>query len=141
MRDEFAQRWPELDGIPWFPALGDGACNNVGSGCVSRDRFALMVGTSGAMRAVIEESDVEIPAGLWCYRVDRKRFVLGGALSNGGSVYAWMRSTLQLPSERRLEKQLAAMTAGRARADGAAAVRGRAIARDGGPTRARRSPA
>ncbi len=112
LRDEFKQRWPELDGIPWFPALGDGACNNVGSGCVARDRFALMVGTSGAMRAVIEEGQVSIPPGVWCYRVDAKRFVLGGALSNGGSVYAWLRATLQLPSNEDLEKQLAAMTPG-----------------------------
>jgi gluconokinase len=112
LRDEFAQRWPELNGIPWFPALGDGACNNVGSGCVSKDRFALMVGTSGAMRAVIEENHVEIPPGVWCYRVDPKRFVLGGALSNGGSVYAWLRNTLQLPPNEELEKQLAAMTPG-----------------------------
>ncbi len=112
LRDEFRQRWPELDGIPWFPALGDGACNNVGSGCISRDRFALMVGTSGAMRAVIEEEHVEIPPGLWCYRVDAKRFVLGGALSNGGSVYAWLKRTLQLPSDEDLETQLAKMAPG-----------------------------
>src|SRR5581483_11881346 len=44
----FASQWPELDGIPWYPALGDGACDNIGSGCISRDRWALMVGTSGA---------------------------------------------------------------------------------------------
>ena len=112
LRDEFATRWPELDGIPWFPAVGDGAANNVGSGCVSRDQFALMVGTSGAMRAVIEEDHVVIPPGVWCYRVDARRFVLGGALSNGGSVYAWLRSTLQLPSNDDLERQLAAMTPG-----------------------------
>ena len=109
LRDEFKQRWPELDGIPWFPALGDGACNNVGSGCVVRDRFALMVGTSGAMRAVIEEDHAEIPPGLWCYRVDNKRFVLGGALSNGGSVYSWLKATLQLPSDEDLEKRIAEM--------------------------------
>lgn len=112
LRDEFRQRWPELDGIPWFPALGDGACNNVGSGCVARDRFALMVGTSGAMRAVIQEERVTIPPGVWCYRVDARRFVLGGALSNGGSVYAWLRSTLQLPPNDDLEKQMAAMAPG-----------------------------
>src|SRR5579884_2337746 len=44
--------WPLFDGIRWFPALGDGACNSVGSGCICPDTFALMVGTSGAMRAV-----------------------------------------------------------------------------------------
>ncbi len=103
---EFAARWPELAGIPWFPALGDGACDNVGSGCATRERFALMVGTSGAMRACAETDAIEIPAGLFCYRVDRRRVVLGGALSNGGEVFAWMRRTLQLPDTNEIEKQL-----------------------------------
>lgn len=112
LRDEFSGRWPELNGIPWFPALGDGACNNVGSGCISRERFALMVGTSGAMRAVIEEDRAEISPGIWCYRVDSRRFVLGGALSNGGSVYAWLKNTLQLPPDDELEKTLEGMAPG-----------------------------
>lgn len=112
LRDEFSGRWRELDGIPWFPALGDGACNNVGSGCVGHERFALMAGTSGAIRAVSEANRIEIPAGLWCYRVDRKRFVLGGALSNGGSVYAWLKSTLQLAENAELERELHEMSPG-----------------------------
>ena len=95
----YRQKWPLFDAIPWFPALGDGACDNIGSGCTTPDTFALMVGTSGAMRAVLQRDEVRIPDGLWCYRVDRKRYVLGGAISNGGAVYAWMRRTLALPSE------------------------------------------
>src|SRR5262249_55281924 len=31
----FARRWPRLRAIPWYPALGDGACNNLGSGCIT----------------------------------------------------------------------------------------------------------
>jgi gluconokinase len=112
LREEHRARWPLFHGIPWFPALGDGACNNVGSGCISPERFALMVGTSGAMRAVVEAPEVEIPAGLWCYRVDRNRFVLGGALSNGGSVFAWMKKTLVLPPEAEIESALAGMEPG-----------------------------
>jgi gluconokinase len=112
LRPEFAQRWPELDGIPWYPALGDGACNNVGSGCVVRELFALMVGTSGAMRAVIETDQVIIPEGLWCYRVDRKRVVLGGALSNGGSVFAWLENTLRLPEPEEFERRIREMEPG-----------------------------
>ncbi|MDP9055435.1 MAG: gluconokinase [Acidobacteriota bacterium] len=104
-------QWAELSGIPWFPALGDGACDNIGSGCTGKDRFALMVGTSGAMRAVVEAPQIQIPDGLFCYRVDGKRFVLGGALSNGGEVFAWMKRTLRLPdSNDEIEKQLAALT-------------------------------
>jgi gluconokinase len=109
---EYRQTWPQFAGIPWFPALGDGACDNIGSGCLTPDRFALMVGTSGAMRAVCELASIRIPPGLFCYRVDRRRFVLGGALSNGGEVYHWMKHTLSLPAEDRIESQLAAMQPG-----------------------------
>jgi gluconokinase len=112
LRADYKSKWPHFDGIPWYPALGDGGCNNVGSGCITPDRFALMVGTSGAMRAVVEAPSIQIPDGLWCYRVDRNRFVLGGALSNGGSVYAWMKHTLQLGSDEEIESQLAEMKPG-----------------------------
>jgi gluconokinase len=96
---EHREAWPAFADAPWFPALGDGACDNLGSGCIGPDRWALMVGTTGAMRVVIEAPRVEIPGGLWCYRVDRKRFVMGAALSNGGEVFAWMKRTLQLPKD------------------------------------------
>lgn len=96
---EFARLWPSFNNVPWFPALGDGACDNLGSGCITPDRFSLMVGTTGAMRVVLEADHVDIPDGLWCYRVDKKRFVIGGALSNGGDVFAWMKRTLVLPKD------------------------------------------
>jgi gluconokinase len=49
---------------------------------------------------------------LFCYRLDRQRFVLGGALSNGGDVFAWMRRTLQLPEANELERQLGELQPG-----------------------------
>jgi gluconokinase len=64
------------------------------------------------MRVVIERDPVEIPEGLWCYRVDRKRAVVGGAISSGGEVFAWMKQTLQLPDAAETEKQIAAMAPG-----------------------------
>ncbi len=104
LRPEFAARWPLLNGIAWYPALGDGACNSIGSGCSTPSRFALMVGTSGAMRVVVKQSRVTIPAGIWCYRVNRERFILGGAVSNGGEVFRWASRTLRLPAD--AEEQL-----------------------------------
>lgn len=105
LRPEFAARWPRLAGIPWFPASGDGACNNIGAGCDAPDRWALMIGTSGAFRAVTAGASAP-PAGLWTYRVDRERTITGGALSNGGSIYAWMRAVLKLPGWRVLEAEM-----------------------------------
>lgn len=110
LRPEFAARWPALRDIPWFPALGDGATANIGSGCISPGRVALTVGTTTAMRTVFDQPLARIPPGLWCYRVDRKRSLVGGALNEGGSTFAWMKSTLQLGDLSKLEPALANMT-------------------------------
>ena len=107
---EWAERWPALRGVPWFPAAGDGACSNIGSGCTTNERLALMVGSSGAMRVLWKAASVRIPDGPWCYRSDPGRFVMGGALSNGGNLVAWLRDTLRLPGEGEAEEALARMT-------------------------------
>jgi gluconokinase len=112
LQDEWARRWPALLDVPWFPAAGDGACSNVGSGCTRSDRLALMVGTSGAMRVLWKADSVEIPDGPWCYRADHKRFVMGGALSDGGNLVAWLRETLRLPEPEDTERLLAEMEPG-----------------------------
>jgi len=108
-RPEFATRWPALRGLPWFPALGDGATANIGSGCISPERVALTIGTTSAIRAVVDYPLPCIPTGLWCYRVDSRRSLPGGALSEGGSTFAWMKSMLQLGDLSKLEPALAAM--------------------------------
>ena len=95
----WAARWPALAKAQWFPAVGDGACNNIGSGCTAPGRLALSIGTSGVMRVVVEATDLAIPPKLWCYRLDRRRAILGGALSNGGVVADWLRTTLRLPDD------------------------------------------
>lgn len=106
---EWLERWPALRGVPWFPAAGDGACSNIGSGCTTNERLALMVGSSGAMRVLWKADSVRIPDGPWCYRSDPGRFVMGGALSNGGNLVAWLRDTLQLPDEEEAEEALSRM--------------------------------
>ena len=109
LQEGWAKRWPALTDVPWFPAAGDGACSNVGCGCVARDQLALMVGTSGAMRVLWRANSVEIPPGLWCYRSDSGRFVMGGALSDGGNLVAWLRKTIQLPDPKEAERIVAQM--------------------------------
>ena len=93
---------PDGDTEPWFPALGDGACSNVGAGCVTRERAALMIGTSGAYRVAYEAAGARPRAGLFLYRLDGRRFVEGGSLSDGGNLHAWLHDTLRLPRETEL---------------------------------------
>lgn len=106
LRPEFAARWPSLAHIPWFLPLGDGACNNVGSGGTDPTTPVLMVGTSGAMRVVLHSPYTGTPRGLWTYRVDRNRLVQGGALSAGGNVHAWLSALLNAPPGMREEVSL-----------------------------------
>src|SRR5206468_6509677 len=76
-----------------WPALGDGACSNVGAGCVQRGRAAVMVGTSAAARVVYEADRADPRPGLFLYRLDADRFCEGGALSDGGNLHAWLVRT------------------------------------------------
>jgi gluconokinase len=94
LRAAYARRWPALARIPWLPALGDGACSNVGAGAVGRDLAALMLGTSAAIRVLYEGTDPPVVTGGWTYRLDARRIVAGGALSNAGNVLTWLRDLL-----------------------------------------------
>ncbi|MDX6451200.1 MAG: gluconokinase [Gaiellaceae bacterium] len=78
-----------------WPAVGDGACSNLGAGCVTRGRAAVMVGTSAAARVVYEAPAAEPRPGLFLYRLDDRRFCEGGALSDGGNLHAWFLRTLR----------------------------------------------
>lgn len=86
----FRGRWPALAGVPWFPALGDGACTIVGTGCGSggsggdpgNARAALTVGTSAAVRLLAApDRRAARPLGLFAYLLDPGRVVLGAARS------------------------------------------------------------
>ncbi len=109
LQPAYASRWPALARIPWFPAIGDGAAANLGSGCASPTRAAISMGTSSAVRTVITQPDLPLPPGLWCYRVDRRRSLLGGAMTEGGSVFAWFQKTLNLQGIDDLDAALAQM--------------------------------
>jgi gluconokinase len=106
----YRERLGPLADVPWFPASGDGACSSVGCGATTPDRIALMIGTSGALRGAVPSNDPPpVPDGLWRYQIGPRRFLLGGALSNGGSVWGWIKRTLALPKEADSELETALM--------------------------------
>jgi len=94
----------EREGSLVFPALGDGAASNLGSGAAAPGVVAINVGTSAAVRSVLA-TDIRPPFGLFRFVVDERRTLLGGAVSNAGNLRAWCRRELRLPNdERTLEK-------------------------------------
>lgn len=85
------ERLPRITDVPLWP---DAACSNAGAGCVTRERAALMVGTSGAFRVLYESERPQPQPGLFLYLADARRVVEGGALSDGGNLYQWLERTL-----------------------------------------------
>jgi gluconokinase len=112
----YANRWPMLQKARFFLGIGDGACANVGSKCWTPNRIACTVGTSAAARICLPLETIsssgsgsstasinntchvsrDIPSGLFCYRIDKSHVLVGGALTDGGSVVEWTTQLLNL---------------------------------------------
>lgn len=99
--------FPELRYSRLYLGLGDGACANIGSKCTTTSRIAVTIGTSAAARMCLRHesgssaSCFDIPRlqGLFCYRLDRSHVLVGGALTDGGSVVEWASQFLNLNTE------------------------------------------
>lgn len=102
----YAKRWADLKAIPFYLCIGDGAAANIGSGAVDEARLALTVGTTAAIRKVSTGTLPPVPAGLWAYRVTEKWHLIGGATTEGGSVFHWAKETLRLPDAAQIETEL-----------------------------------
>jgi gluconokinase len=96
---EVGRRWPVLAGARWFAPIADGFASNLGTGADDETTAAVAAATSGAIRVLVPEIPEHLPPGLWCYRVDSRRSLLGGALNDVGRVVSWLQDTVQLGEE------------------------------------------
>jgi gluconokinase len=60
------------------------------------------------MRVLVHGIPGDVPPGLWCYRVDGSRSLLGGAVNDVGRAVSWVESTVRLPPREDLDLILAA---------------------------------
>jgi gluconokinase len=90
------RRWKALAEAVWFPVISDGFASNVGVGASDETTMAATLATSGAMRVFVDADPRTIPSGLWCYRVGRAQWLLGGAVNDVGRANSWLRGTLDL---------------------------------------------
>lgn len=89
-----------------FPVIGDGAAGTLGSGAIRPGWVGINVGTSAAVR-VVPRPGTPLPFGLFQFVIDERRRLLGGAVSNAGSLRAWALRRLRLPNdEQKIENLL-----------------------------------
>src|SRR5207248_1896408 len=99
----------ELRGVPWFLGGTDGACANLGSGCVDEKTIALTIGTTGAARVLSERRPGREAA--WTYLAGRDRYLCGSATNAGVSILWWIDEKLG-ESHKTWEKMLGSTAPG-----------------------------
>lgn len=89
-------------GLPVVLGAGDGPLGNVGTGALDRGSVGLSLGTSGAARMMVDRSTIDPQGRLFCYALTEDLWVVGGAVSTGGSVVRWAREIFGSDSDEQL---------------------------------------
>ncbi len=97
---------------PLVVGAGDGPLANLGVGAVRPGVAACSIGTSGALRLTVEQSGIDPAGRLFCYALTPSRWVIGGAINNGGSVLEWAGSALAPDLGAHAEDKLLELAAG-----------------------------
>jgi len=65
--------------------------SKLGVNAVSRGEVAVTIGTSGAMRTVVDRPLTDPAARTFCYALTERHWVVGGPVNNGGVILRWVR--------------------------------------------------
>jgi gluconokinase len=96
-------------GLPVVIGGGDGPLANLGVGAVRPGVAACSIGTSGALRLVVERPAIDRDRRVFCYALTPGRWVVGGAINNGGVVLRWVGEALAPDLGDHPEAQLVAL--------------------------------
>jgi gluconokinase len=81
-------------GLPLVVGAGDGPLANLGVGAVHPGVAACSIGTSGALRLMVERPGIDRGHSVFCYALVPGRWTVGGAVNNGGVVLRWAGEAL-----------------------------------------------
>lgn len=90
---------------PLVLGSSDAANSSLGAGAVLPECATCMVGTSGAFRIIANQALLDPAARSWCYAIDKKHWLVGGAINNGGIVLSWLRDLLNQAISSASEKE------------------------------------
>jgi gluconokinase len=76
-------------GVPLIIGAADGPLANLGVGATPHGVAAVSLGTSGALRTLVDAPLADAAGRLFCYALTDEHWVIGGAVNNAGSVVRW----------------------------------------------------
>ncbi|HEY9880453.1 MAG TPA: gluconokinase [Leptolyngbyaceae cyanobacterium] len=93
MKTEYAEGMGIRADLPVVVGASDGVLANLGVGAIAPGIVALTIGTSGALRAVIDRPATDPLERLFCYALTENHWCIGGPVNNGGIILRWVRDT------------------------------------------------
>jgi gluconokinase len=94
LSESFKLSESSLATAPLIIGASDGAFANLGSGATEPGQVAVTIGTSAAIRTVTHEPVLDEKMRTFCYRLDEKRCIVGGASNNGTNALEWLRASV-----------------------------------------------
>ncbi|MER2528690.1 MAG: gluconokinase [Candidatus Competibacter denitrificans] len=94
LESELAQELGLLPSTPFVVGANDGALSNLGVNAIGPGEVAVTIGTSGALRAVVDRPLTDPAGRTFCYALTDQHWVIGGPVNNGGIVFRWVRDEL-----------------------------------------------
>ncbi|WP_409304831.1 gluconokinase [Peribacillus sp. SCS-155] len=76
---------------PFIIGASDGVLSNLGVNAIRQGEIAVTIGTSGAIRTIIDKPQTDAKGRIFCYALTEKHWVIGGPVNNGGMVLRWIR--------------------------------------------------
>jgi gluconokinase len=92
LREEICARTGLTTQTSFVIGANDGCLANLGSNAIEEGIAAATIGTSGAVRIVSERPITDKKERTFCYYLAENKYVIGGAINNGGIVYKWFRT-------------------------------------------------
>jgi len=80
--------------VPFILGASDGVLSNLGVDAIDPGVVAVTIGTSGAVRVVVDKPVIDLDGKLFCYALTKDKWVVGGPVNNGGIVFRWVRDQL-----------------------------------------------
>ena len=75
---------------PIVLGTADAVNSSLGAGGVLPGQATCMIGTSGALRIISDRPVLDAASRTWCYAIDQKHWLVGGAINNGGIALSWL---------------------------------------------------
>lgn len=79
---------------PFVLGASDGVLANIGVGALKPGSIACTIGTSGAIRTVVDKPTIDPKGRIFCYALTEDKWVIGGPINNGGISFRWVRDNL-----------------------------------------------